>query len=429
MSTAPAEKQPESTQTSPPLTGDEHVDPEHNALTSDNEGSTSRVSLDDPVADDLPEADHPTVALLIPFPPTLRQPSKKDDKVPPFMIYAPMAAPLPPLKEGEKDSLTNKAIRKWQKEEKEAREKGTGFKHVDDTQLISKGMSATKNSRIEFLVRTPNKKKLKELRFVYPRSWPAEHVREDFTQLVKSAKKGAIMNGIIATSMAPFALAFDTLTFIPGVRSLSLARVTSLTSLQPFEITAVWSASSWTGAARATGIANRVTSSSLPIAFIPDPALDMLRFRVHELCYRYVRPGTLGPPQWNGAEGGPVKRGPDLAGLVLEALRAHGEDMDDLETDRRIVAEDMERCLKKAAKEWVKTWIGCAPSSKLVVAPAVTWRAHDVYQVHGDELGRTGIQGPLSLVPLVACTACPYVTSKTFTAFQRDQTVAPNGWW
>lgn len=165
------------------------------------------------------------------------------------------------------------------------------------------------------------------------------------------------MNGIIATSMAPFALAFDTLTFIPGVRSLFLARarVTSLTSLQPFEITAVWSASSWTGAARATGIANRVTSSSLPIAFIPDPALDMLRFRVHELCYRYVRPGTLGPPQWNGAEGGPVKRGPDLAGLVLEALRAHGEDMDDLETDRRIVAEDMERCLKKAAKEWVKT--------------------------------------------------------------------------
>lgn len=311
---------------------------DHFAVDHPSDDEDSRPSLgEEPADENLPAANHPTVAFLIPFPPTLRPPSKKNAKVPPFMMYAPLAAPLPPLKEGEKESYKNKAVRKWEKEQKEAHDKGTGFK-AKAVGLIAKGMSATKNSRIEFLIRTPNKKKLKELRFVYPRSWPAEHVRQEFTELVKSAKKGAIMNGVISTSLAPFALAFDCLTFIPG----------------PFEITAVWSASSWTGAARATGIANRVTSSELPISFIPDPQLELLRHRMHELCWQRVKPGTINPPMFDGSEGAVVKRGPDLAGAALEVFREYGEDMSDVEMDRRLVAEDLERCMRKAAKEWAK---------------------------------------------------------------------------
>ena len=88
----------------------------------------SRVSLDEAVADNLPEADHPTIAILIPFPQLLHAPTKKDAKVPPFLMYAPLAAPLPPPKEGEKQSWKDKAIRKWQKEETEARAKKTGLK-------------------------------------------------------------------------------------------------------------------------------------------------------------------------------------------------------------------------------------------------------------------------------------------------------------
>ncbi|KZT71868.1 hypothetical protein DAEQUDRAFT_763366 [Daedalea quercina L-15889] len=312
---------------------------------SERPSMDSRISIDEPVSDDLPESEHPTVALLVPFPQLLRPPSKKNAKVPPFLMYAPLAAPLPPPKEGEKQSWKDKAVRKWQKEEAEAREKKTGFK-AKAVGLISKGMSATKNSRIEFLVRTPNKKKLMELRFLYPNSWPAENVRQEFTELVKSAKKGAILNGVISTCLAPFALAFDTLTFIPG----------------PFEITAVWSASSWTGAARATGIANRVTSSSLPINFTPVPGLDVLRARMHELCWAVAPRGAI-PPPGQGSGGVPllagepaagVKRGPELAGVVLEVFRAHGEDMSDVQTDRMVVAQDLERCMKKAAKEWAK---------------------------------------------------------------------------
>ncbi|PCH35369.1 hypothetical protein WOLCODRAFT_139869 [Wolfiporia cocos MD-104 SS10] len=322
-----------------------HARTHSTADTSDRSSYTSHMSLgEEAVAapEELPAAEHPTVALLIPFPQLLRPPSSQKVKVPPFMVYAPLGAPLPPPKEGEKDSYKNKAIRRWQKEEKEAKESGAGFK-AKAVKLISKGMSATKNSRIEFLVRTPNKKKLKELRFVYPSSMPAEHVQQQFTELVKSAKKGAIMNGVIATSLAPFALAFDTLTFIPG----------------PFEITAVWSASSWTGAARAAGIANRITSrdGALPLSFTPDTrALELLAFRMHEICARKARPGTVAQPHLGGAPGENARpmRGPELAGAALDVFRAYGEDMDDVETDRMRVAEDLERCMKKAAKEWAK---------------------------------------------------------------------------
>ena len=48
--------------------------------------------------------------------------------MPRFLMYAPLAAPLPPPKESKKQSWNNKDIRKWQKEETEARAKKTGLK-------------------------------------------------------------------------------------------------------------------------------------------------------------------------------------------------------------------------------------------------------------------------------------------------------------
>ena len=50
-----------------------------------------------------------------------------------------------------------------------------------------------------------------QLRSLYPKS--AENVRQEFPELVKSAKKGAILNGVIFTALAPLALVFDTLAF------------------------------------------------------------------------------------------------------------------------------------------------------------------------------------------------------------------------
>ncbi|EPQ56935.1 hypothetical protein GLOTRDRAFT_115070 [Gloeophyllum trabeum ATCC 11539] len=297
--------------------------------------NTSTLDTPDPVSASLPPATHPTVALLIPFPPPSHATDKQASKLPPFVLYAPLAAPLQKPQEGEKEGLAHKAQRKWQEEERGARERGTGFK-AKAVGLISKGMAATKNSRIEFLVRTPNKKKLKELRMIYPASYSAADIKDLFTDMIKKAKAGAIRNGIVSTAMLPFVLAFDVFTFISG----------------PFEINAVWAASSWTGAAQASAISSRVTSSELPLSFASDARLNVLAYRLHEICWRKARAGAVEKPRWTGTD--PIRRGPDLAGLVLDVLRAHGEDMGDLETNRTLVGEDLERCLKKGAKEWAK---------------------------------------------------------------------------
>ncbi|GBE87799.1 hypothetical protein BKA93DRAFT_753126 [Sparassis latifolia] len=306
-----------------------------------DEGGQSDVDVlesAEPVSPDLPSATHPTVAFAIPFP-TVFQPSEKArDKIPPFVLYSPMAAALSKPPENGKESVTRKAMRKWEEEEREAREKGHGFK-AKAVKLISKGMSATKNSRIEFLVRTPNKKKLKELRIIYPASYDAEDIKQRFTDLIKKAKSGAIRNGVISTAMLPFILTFDVLTFIAG----------------PFEINAVWAASSWTGAARASAISSRITSERLPVSLSPDMRLDPLSYRLHEICWRKLKKprSTMELPRWR-PEAGPLKRGPDLAGVVLDVIRDQGEDLSELETNKILVSEDLERCLKKGAKEWVK---------------------------------------------------------------------------
>ena len=80
---------------------------------------------------------------------------------------------------------------------------------VGHPQLIGKGMSMTKNSGIEFLVRTPKEEKLGEIRILYPDSYAQESLKEDFTKLIKQTKKGARKSSVIATALTPFALAFD----------------------------------------------------------------------------------------------------------------------------------------------------------------------------------------------------------------------------
>ncbi|ETW79432.1 hypothetical protein HETIRDRAFT_322254 [Heterobasidion irregulare TC 32-1] len=232
-------------------------------------------------------------------------------------------------------------------------------------------MSVTKNSRIELFVRTPGKKKLRELRLFYPSNFPTDNLQARFNALLKAAKSGAIKQGVIATGLLPFVLAFDVLTFVTG----------------PFETNAVWAASSWTGAARATAITNGVTSSTIPPAFVPDARLDPVSYRLQEVCWNRAPRGLVPTPRHRAAaaadtakgnlevdadskragEPGPgpstpapavvvvAKRGGELAALVLELLGEQlGGDLSGVETDRRLVAEDLEKMLDKGAKEWVK---------------------------------------------------------------------------
>jgi len=286
----------------------------------------------------LPMENHPTISFAIPFPTPNQLPEREKDKlkVPPFLLYAPLAAPLSKPAEGEKEGLAHKAQRKWQEEERDAKSKGHGFKSKA-VGLISKGMSATRNSRIEFLVRTPGKKQLREIRIFFPASCPSEDMKERFNLLIKSAKSGAIKNGVIATGMLPFVLAFDVLTFVTG----------------PFEINAVWAASSWTGAARASAIANGVTSSKIPLSFVPSDALDTFSYRLHEICWAKAKPGLIPKPKWQGDT--PPKRGAELSASILSILKDQLGDLNGIEVDKRLISEDLEHVMEKGAKEFLKT--------------------------------------------------------------------------
>jgi len=281
------------------------------------------------------EMPEPTVVFLIPFPPLRDTVYRKEDSTP-FLIYAPVQRRLVKPAEGQKESLAHKATRKWQTEEVKAGEKKTGFK-AKAVKLIGKGMSATKNSGIEFLVRTPKKDKFTELRIFYPSDYPTENMQNDFTALLKHLKRGARKNSIISTALVPFALAFDTLTFIPG----------------PFEITTVWAASSWTGSARASSIANGLNSQKVPIVLVSTASMSALTFRLHELCW-HERVDAVAPPSAGQIPG----RGAELARVLLDSLKGQfGEELEnvDVEQDHRRLGRDIEAILAKAAKEWGKS--------------------------------------------------------------------------
>ncbi|KAK4705809.1 hypothetical protein P7C70_g392, partial [Phenoliferia sp. Uapishka_3] len=198
-------------------------------------------------------------------------------------------------------------------------------------------MSWTKNSRVEFLVRTPGASDLKELRIVYPASMPAHDLQENFTAVLKATKAAAIRNGIIATAILPFVFVIE-VTFIPG----------------PFEVNAVFAVASWTGASRAASIANGVASNKVSVAFVPDELLDHLSYRVHQLCWENRKIGTpMEQPRWTGEH--PPMQGIEMAALVLAMINRHLELGADLEYDRDLerVSEDLEQVLLKGAKEWL----------------------------------------------------------------------------
>ncbi|KZT18074.1 hypothetical protein NEOLEDRAFT_1143865 [Neolentinus lepideus HHB14362 ss-1] len=275
--------EPDTSSSRPPPTLPPHP-PNEKARSPPYDGSLSDSDSDSEApapAGPLPDATHPTVALIIPFPRPLRATDKQLKKLPPFVLYAPLAAPVTKPPEGEKEGLAHKAQRKWQEEEREAREKGTGFKA-----------------------------KAAGLRMIYPASYSADDIKTLFTDLIKKAKAGAIRNSIISTAMLPFVLAFDIFTFISGVRPsttpylyanlnpyLRAASNPLPPYSQPFEINAVWAASSWAGAAQASAISSRITSDKLPLSFSPDAALDIAAYRMWEICWGKAKPGVVDEPR------------------------------------------------------------------------------------------------------------------------------------
>lgn len=79
-----------------------------------------------------------------------------------------------------------------------------------------------------------------------------------------------------------------------------------------------------------------------------------MAFRLHEIVAHHIAKSSIAPSKYVG-EGVP-KRGPELATIILEALRGQipGDLSEMYDTDRARVAEDLEEILQKAAREWAK---------------------------------------------------------------------------
>ena len=127
-----------------------------------------------------------------------------------------------------------------------------------------------------------------------------------------------------------------------------------MSAIGSFEICCVWSASSWTGSARASGIASGITSDRVTLGFNPNQMLYALQFRVHELAWHKAKKGLIPTPRWEG--NGQPRRGAELADVLFEVLREQlNNDQTSYDTDRHRVGMDVETQLEKAAKEFVKT--------------------------------------------------------------------------
>ncbi|KAM0755820.1 hypothetical protein T439DRAFT_320528 [Meredithblackwellia eburnea MCA 4105] len=283
-------------------------------------------------------AQQPTITFIIPFP---EAPSSCTAKLPPFLLYAPLAAALKAPEEGEKEKLTKKVERKWQEEERSAKDavsegnanwkqKGIGF--------VSKAASWTKNSRVEFLNRTPSAANLKELKVIFPSSMPPDGLQDKFTAVLKAERAAAIRNGVIATVALPFVFVFDTLTFIPG----------------PFELNTLYMVASWTGASRAASISNGVSSNKVAVSFLPDTRLEQIAHRLHQVCWENRKPEVpMEKPHWFHED--PPLVGVELAALVLALINVHLDlgACEQYERNLERLSQDLEDVLLKGAKEWL----------------------------------------------------------------------------
>lgn len=180
---------------------------------------------------------HKLVAYLVPFPKPQLKGIPADALPPRFLIYTPPPPPLSlgSLKEGEKEGKVHKIQRKWEAEVRAAKTsdaKTASWKGVKSkaTRGISKAMSMTKNSNLEFLNRigdggddkhaedgkhedeeTHRTVGLEEMALVYSPGMnrTPDQLRQDFIDSMLRSKTKAQRDAIIATGLLPVSACID----------------------------------------------------------------------------------------------------------------------------------------------------------------------------------------------------------------------------
>ncbi|KAI9816015.1 MAG: hypothetical protein M1827_002007 [Pycnora praestabilis] len=332
---------------------------------------------------------HKLIAYLVPFPkPQLHgvDPAAIPER---FLIYTPPPPPIGAPTEGEKEGKIHKVQRKWQDEVREAKTstaKTASWKGVKSkvTRGISKGMSLTKTSDLEFLNRITGDSKsephdhhaddgveegdtshktvgLEELVLIYPQSFgqSQEQVRTEFINTMFRSKSKAQKDAVIATGLLPVSAAIDILA----------------TLVWPFggllEIDSVWAYSSIRGAKTARSVTKRLTSSTqnanssqsndvvdgdtLRLAFTPSLRLETLRKYLAARCAE--RDHSLFP-----SSGVPPTETEVISAIGWEPTQSGGSthNWEDEQWELTEVKDDLKSVMHKGAKEWDKWCKGFA---------------------------------------------------------------------
>ncbi|QDS68517.1 hypothetical protein FKW77_010884 [Venturia effusa] len=349
------------------------------------------------------------IAYLVPFPsPDLREgfTQQADPIAIPnrFLIYTPPPPPLlEPKPEEGKEGRLHKVQRKWEGELRKAKTSDVDKKswrglRYASARVVDRGIAWITSSNIDFLCRIPKDKKVKkdkkdkkssastsgasenasgsgrleELVFYHPQSLPGtpNEVQREFVNSLARSKKRAYRDTAISILIFPPVLVIDILFPFGGLS----------------EIDAVWAVCSIRGAKRARAVTKRLDTTpqdkdaedgdedndedlkkqkkhkkhkkpkdddKLKLTFTPTEQLEILRrylaYECHKRDPRLFKHG--------GEETAPTET------MVLEALGwtpsqnttvGDKRNHEDEQWEVRMAKEDLQRTMRKGAKEWVR---------------------------------------------------------------------------
>lgn len=336
--------------------------------------TTARKMTDDSTSGELP-----SVIFAIPFPKPKHEHIESKNEIPPFLIYTfprsiyekPGIDPLTGKKEKEK--LVKKLERKWQEEVKEGREikkglhKEAGYWKKSKGAVVRSAASTIQwmpNNVIEVLARLPPERKLGEVSVIHPelgelppwfktKTLSTSAMKKLFLDHIAKIGNKAKIRSILSGCLLPVTLAIDILLIIP---------------LFAFEVNMAYFTMQLNGSKKARTFAN-VSRKSIAGPANPGAQEEnsMVKFKSNQARYfnrtiehLYSICSSIDPIQFPIIPELPsLDYLPDPAiatGLIqifkesLPPTVAARHTLDEEE-----IAADLDRAMKKAAKEYIKT--------------------------------------------------------------------------
>ncbi|OQN96431.1 hypothetical protein B0A48_17487 [Cryoendolithus antarcticus] len=261
-----------------------------------------------------------------------------------FILYTPPAAPLSAPANGTNEPRLTKLQRKWEAEVREAKESDAKFRSWKGvkgraTKGIDWGMSKTKGADVEFLTRVPSDKDegITELNLIYPQSMAGteEEITAEVVESLLRSHTKAKKDAIIATGLLP----------VTGLIDLLATPVWPFGGL--LEVDAVWLYASVKGKKASGRLTTGLAEDEIKLSFTRANGATVVEQYLAARCHETDR--ALFPSIDAYHSETDVLEA--IGWTVSSGLRSH----EDMQWEIRRAQEDVQRVMRKAAKEWRST--------------------------------------------------------------------------